>query len=99
MIKAQITIVSDRISPDTKLRANKLSKVAKDAHKKWVEVTPKRTGNARNKTKFQGGDTINADYRYAKQLDRGRSKQAPDGMLKPTVKYLKSELDKIFRKI
>jgi len=99
MIKANVTLISDKITPDTKQRAHKLSKVAKDTHKKWVSVTPKKTGNARNKTKFQGGDTINADYRYAKQLDKGRSKQAPDGMLKPTVKYLESELDKIFRKI
>ena len=99
MIKAKITVTQDRITPDSQKRANLLAKLPKQAHKEWVKVTPKRTGNAKSKTVFQGGDTINADYKYAKQLDRGRSKQAPDGMLKPTVKYLKSELDKIFRKI
>lgn len=94
-----IKIESDRLSPDAKQRARQLEKIAKLAHKKWVEVTPKRSGNAKRKTKLVNRDTIHADYPYAKKLDEGYSKQAPQGMLDPTVKYLKKELDKIFRKI
>lgn len=94
-----ITIQSDKLSPDANKRAKQLEKVAKLAHKKWVEVTPKRSGNAKNKTKLVNRDTIHANYPYAKRLDEGYSKQAPQGMLDPTVKYLKKELDKIFRKL
>ena len=94
-----IRIITDKITPDTNKRAKALNKVAPKAHKKWVEVTPKRTGNAKRRTKFEGGDTINADYPYARRLDKGYSKQAPKGMLDPTVKFIKDELDKIFRKI
>lgn len=94
-----IKITYDKLTPKLKDKTRLLKKVAGLAHKKWVEVTPKRTGNAKRKTKLEGGDTINANYPYAKRLDKGYSKQAPKGMLEPTVKYLKKELDKIFRKI
>ena len=96
-IKAKITLVKDKITPDTEIKAWKLSKLPGQAHKKWVEVTPKRTGNAKRRTKLRG-DTINADYGYAKPLDRGRSRQAPEGMSKPTERFIKRELDKILRK-
>lgn len=95
MIKYQVQV--DRITPDTKRRAKKLKKVPWKAHKEWVKETPIRTGNARNKTTLVG-DTIRADYPYAKRLDEGYSSQAREGMLKPTVRFLKNELDRIFRK-
>jgi len=95
MIKYKVEI--DKITPDTKRRAKKLKKVPFKAHKEWVKETPYRSGNARNKTTLKG-DTIDANYPYAKRLDEGYSKQAPEGMLKPTVQFLKRELDRIFRK-
>ena len=81
-IKAKITLVKDRITPDADLRSWKLSKLPGQAHKKWVEVTPKRTGNAKRRTKLRG-DTIKADYVNARPLDQGRSSPAPEGILKP----------------
>ena len=96
-IKAKVEVTKDKITPDVEHRVYKLVKLPGKAHKKWVEVTPKRSGNAKAKTRLRG-DTINADYGYARQLDRGRSRQAPEGMSKPTERFIKRELDKILRK-
>lgn len=58
--------------------------VAPDMLKFFVSVTPKRSGNARSKTRLSN-DTIKAEYQYAGELDAGKSKQAPQGMVKPTL--------------
>lgn len=72
-------------------------KLASEAYKFFVSRTPYATGNARNKTKLQG-DEIQANYPYAAVLDKGRhltnrgmrgSLQAPDGMSKPTDKFIR----------
>lgn len=63
------------------------------AYKFFVNTTPEDTGNAKRKTKKEGSDTIFANYPYALRLDRGWSRQAPDGMSKPMFeeirKYIK----------
>jgi hypothetical protein len=63
----------------------------------FVSVTPKDTGNARRQTRLSG-NTIEANYSYAGALDKGWSKQAPQGMTKPTERFIKNRLDKIMRK-
>ena len=82
-----------------------LKKVPQEAYDFFVKQTPKRTGNARSKTKLRGS-TIQADYQYAEGLDKGRhmtsrgmrgSDQAPEGMTKPTEKFIQDRVDKIFR--
>ena len=50
----------------------------------FVAHTPIRSGNARSHTVLQN-DTIVASYPYATELDAGRSKQQPMGMVKPTI--------------
>ena len=97
MITVKITY--DKMTPNLKSKQKKLALVPGKAHKEWVKVTPKRTGNAKRKTKLKGGDTIDANYPYAVPLDKGKSRQAPQGMLKPTMQFIKKEVDKIFRKI
>lgn len=57
--------------------------------------TPIDSGNARSKTKLKG-DTIQARYPYAGRLDRGYSKQAPQGMSKPTLDFVRRLARKIF---
>ena len=57
--------------------------------------TPIDSGKARSRTKLKG-DTIRADYAYAGRLDRGYSKQAPQGMSKPTLSYIRRLVRKIF---
>jgi hypothetical protein len=53
-----------------------------------------RGGNAKRKTRLKG-DTIHADYPYAKRLDEGYSKQNNGvGMTEPTLKAIQEYLDK-----
>ena len=92
-----VRVLYDRITPSVERKARQLSKVVNKAYATWVKVTPKRTGNAKRRTKLENGDTIHADYKYAVPLEKGHSKQAPQGMFKPTLKVIKQELDKIFR--
>ena len=74
------------------------SNITQEAYKKFVDVTPVRTGNAKRKTR-KTGNSIDADYSYASVLDKGRhmttrgmrgSDQAPEGMSKPTIDHIRS---------
>ena len=75
----------------------RLDTLPKLAFKEFVKNTPVRKGNARKNTKLQG-NTIVANYPYARRLDEGYSKQSPDGMTKPTEEYVKNTVDKMMRK-
>jgi hypothetical protein len=77
------------------------------AHKEFIDITPIDTGHAKNNTKLRNG-TIYADYDYAYVLDKGRhstskgargSRQAPTGMIEPTIKEMESLVDKYIRKV
>lgn len=68
------------------------------AIKVFIENTPIDKGFARRNTKLTNGDTIHANYAYADRLDKGHSKQSPDGMVKPTEDWLKKEYRRIFRR-
>jgi hypothetical protein len=61
------------------------------AHKFFVSVTPKATGNARKKT-TKTNDSIVADYAYAQRLEQGYSRQAPQGMSKPTIEEIRKQI-------
>jgi len=63
-------------------------KIADVAYKEFYKVTPRRTGNAKSKTKKQGKNIV-ADYPYAQRLNEGYSKQAPDGMVEPTIEAIR----------
>jgi len=63
----------------------------KDAYDHWKKITPIRSGNARKRTRLQGSK-IKADYNYAVPLDNGWSKQAPQGMSKPTLDYVEKRI-------
>lgn len=77
--------------------------LSREAFKKFKDVTPEKTGNAKRKTRLEG-NTINADYAYAGVLDKGRhmtrrgmrgSEQAPKGMTEPTIEHIR---DYVFNK-
>lgn len=72
--------------------------VMKSAFKFYKKETPKKSGNARNKTTLRG-DKIRSGYPYAGRLDEGWSKQSPDGMTEPTIEYMEKEVDRQVRKI
>jgi hypothetical protein len=92
-----IKLVVDNLTPSLDRIKKDLEETPKEAHRFWVKTTPKDTGNARNKTKLTG-NTIRADYPYAQPLDKGRSRQAPQGMSKPTLKFIREYLKRIIRK-
>lgn len=93
-----VTKINDDITPSLDRIVNELqTKVTKKAFLEFRVKTPIRTGNAKRKTKLKG-NTIHAAYPYASYLDEGRSKQAPDGMSKPTTELITKEIEKIFRK-
>lgn len=77
--------------------------LSREAFKKFRDVTPIKTGNAKRKTRLET-NTINADYGYAEVLDKGRhmtrrgmrgSEQAPKGMTEPTIEHIR---DYVFSK-
>jgi hypothetical protein len=76
----------------TNLRKN-VKDLSKGAHQVFVENTPENTGNAKRKTRLSG-DKIIADYNYSQKLDEGYSKKKPDGMTKPTEKWIEDELNR-----
>lgn len=70
-------------------------RLAKVAYEAFKEATPIKTGNAKRSTSLSG-NSILAGYPYAGILEAGKSKQAPKGMIEPTIKaiqdYIKKEL-------
>lgn len=75
-----------------------LRSVPTEAHKEFVKVTPKKTGNAKRSTKLKD-TTIAAEYNYANRLNTGWSKQAPQGMFKPMVDHMRSWVARELRRL
>jgi len=89
--------VADRITPSLNTQSGRLKNLPKQAYNFFVSVTPIDTGYARSRTQLRG-NTIDANYPYAIPLDRGWSRQARDGMTKPTEKYIRNYLTATRRK-
>ena len=62
-------------------------------HDEFRANTPIRSGNARRNTKLKKNQIV-ADYPYSQRLEEGSSKQAPDGMIKPTEEWIRKEVDR-----
>lgn len=92
MITMRITI-DDKITKQLRKDKKFLQNLPQEAYDYFVAQTPIRTGNARRSTDFKG-NTIVADYAYAQRLDTGWSKQAPQGMTKPTERFIDREINK-----
>lgn len=84
----------NEIGPKLLRKAQDLQKIPQMAHEKFVSVTPRDSGRARRSTRLDG-NTINADYPYATRLNQGWSKQAPQGMWEPTLKYIRGLVRRI----
>jgi hypothetical protein len=69
------------------------SNLAREAYDYFRRETPIKTGNARNNTRLKN-DEIQADYAYAQRLDSGWSSQSPQGMTKPTEKFIQEYIRK-----
>jgi hypothetical protein len=90
-----------KVKADTKAWIASIQQQLKDlpneTYRHFVDITPIRSGNARSRT-MKSGNTIRADYVYASRLDTGYSKQAPDGMTKPTEKFMQQRIKQIIGK-
>lgn len=71
--------------------------IVKQAFQFFVDKTPIRSGNARRNTQLND-KTIEAKYPYAQRLDQGYSRQAPKGMVAPTLKEIERLVQKELRK-
>lgn len=89
--------IKDRATPIMQKQLEELKGIMKKAYRVFLDHTPKRTGNAKRKTKLVNEDKIQANYPYAGALDEGRSKQSPEGMSKPTADFIKKEFKRIMR--
>lgn len=69
------------------------TKFATEGARFMKSITPRDTGNAQRNT-FSRGDTIYAEYPYAKRLDEGWSKQNTKGLIEPTIKHLEDLINK-----
>lgn len=96
-MKSSLKLKTARVARAATRKQRDLNKIPERAHKKFVKLTPVKTGNARRRTKLQG-ETIKANYPYAHPLDNGHSKQARNGMSKPTVEYIRDLLEQILGK-
>jgi len=75
------------------LDPNNLAREAYDHFRSITPIAPVNGGNARRNTRLSG-DEIQADYAYAQRLDNGWSKQSPNGMTKPTEKFIQEYIRK-----
>lgn len=88
---------SDRLTTSLDNIQRQMPRAVQQSYKYFVSITPKDSGNARRKTKLKG-DVIEARYPYARRLDKGWSKQAPRGMVEPTIKFFERLLRRLMRK-
>jgi hypothetical protein len=82
----------NEISPHIVKVMAELKKIPFDAYNFFRGTTPIRTGNARNNTNYtktSSGGSIRADYPYANRLNEGYSRQATNGMTKPTINEIR----------
>lgn len=75
-----------------------VQEVPKQVFEYWKSITPIKSGNARRRTRLDRNQTINANYPYARRLDQGWSKQAPQGMSKPTDRLIRRIIKSKLRK-
>ncbi len=96
MLKHNLQI-TDNITSDLIKFKKELEQLPAEALAVFKKSTPIDTGHARRNTRLRG-DTIEADYPYARALENGHSRQAPNGMTRPTEDFIERRVDTILRK-
>lgn len=97
MARLRVKLVKNVMTPELRKMQKGLDKLPSEAYDFFKDETPIKTGNARRRTRLQG-EAIKADYPYATELDDGKSRQAPEGMVKPTEEYITKRVKQIMRK-
>lgn len=91
-----MTVIVGRIA--SKRRLAKLERtfkqLPKDAYQEFRKETPIDTGNAKRKTDLVN-QSIKANYPYATRLENGYSRQASDGMSKPTIEHIRDIIRRV----
>jgi hypothetical protein len=90
--------LSNNIVPHTQRIKRQLQEVPAKAYTEFKKITPIDTGNARRKTNYQSkvdGGAIQGDYPYVNKLNEGSSKQARDGMTRPTIAYIRQLIKRV----
>ena len=95
-MKIQVDLKSVKKQFEDSLKVPKA--ILDDGYDFFVKTTPIDKGNARRSTEK---DVINykitADYPYAERLDKGWSKQAPNGMVQPTIDHVSKKINQYRR--
>ena len=94
MIQLKVTIDNRGTNAILASIQKQLDKLPAEAATYFRSITPIRTGNARSRTKLNK-TTIEANYAYAQRLDDGYSRQAPKGMIDPTLKFIEKRVKEI----
>jgi hypothetical protein len=92
----RIVLQKSQIAPSLKRRVKGLQQIAQQGHTHFKKITPKRSGNAKNRTVLNKGN-IEANYPYAVRLDKGWSRQAPRGMVQPTIEYMRKLVNHVMK--
>lgn len=87
--------INNRITPLLKAQQQQITQIPKQAAKVFEKNTPIRSGFARRNTKLTRQKIIEANYPYAERLDKGWSKQSPQGMTQPTIENIQELFYKI----
>ncbi len=90
-------VIDDKITPSCEKKIKQLDAIPDETYTFFKAHTPIRSGRARRSTFLKQNEIIGA-YPYAQRLDQGYSRQAPDGMTKPTEAYFKKRIDAILGK-
>lgn len=90
-MKFNVKQVANKITPSLNTQQARIQALPKSAYNFFVSVTPIDTGYARSRTRLRSNQ-IHADYPYAIPLDKGWSRQARQGMTRPTEQFIKNYL-------
>lgn len=83
---------SNRIRPHAERVSRLLLRIPPRAFTFFKNITPIKTGNARNNTNYESkpnGGVIKGDYPYVNRLNEGYSQQAKNGMTQPTIQEIR----------
>lgn len=89
---------TNNIRPHTERVIRLLLKIPPRAYTFFKNTTPIKTGNARNNTNYvnkTNGGVIKGDYPYVNRLNEGYSKQAKNGMTKPTIAQIRKLVKRV----
>lgn len=92
-----VKTVSNTMTGSLQRVVNRIGQLPQQAFDIWLDATPVRSGRARRSTRLRG-DTIDANYPYAQRLDDGWSSQSPQGMSRPTDRFIRAQMRRNLRK-